>query len=88
MYTRFTLYAVYIYIYFAFPAKGAPPLPQSFPVNQTLVISYPLKMGLNPLCFMMPKLPFLVAYHHPRCILALTLFIHGEVIPGTQSALQ
>lgn len=52
------------------------------------MISYTLELGLNLLCFMMPKLSFLVAYHHPRCILALTLLIHGEVISGTQSALQ
>lgn len=45
------------------------------------MISYPL--GLSLLHFMMPKLPFLVAY----CLLALTLLIHGEVICGMQSAL-
>lgn len=52
------------------------------------MISCPLELGLNLLCFMMPKLPFPVAYDHPHCILALTLLIHGEVISGMQSALQ
>lgn len=52
------------------------------------MISYPLELGLNLLCFMMPKLPFPVAYDHPHCILVLTLLIHGEVISGMQSALQ
>lgn len=62
--------------------EGNYSLPHSFTVNWTLVISYPLELGLNSLCFMMPKLPFLVAYHHPYCILVLTFLIHGDAIPG------